>query len=639
MRARRRMVLVALAFAMLAAGAAPASGAEAGGALVAQKADTSAFPTVALTVTLPLDMLIGGAAEPRFEITENGERRDVIAATPLAATRAPMDVVLLIDTSGSMWGAPLQDVKRAAMVFVGALAEGDEVAVVSFDTNVEMVSGFTADTEALGAAIERLEASGNTALYDGVVSAAGMLAAREGRDRVLILLCDGEENASGNTLSDAVSRLRESGAPMYAIGLETPEMDREVLATLATQSGGRLMTVADSGELERLYADIARELTTQYEVSYTSAAPNTVDLDIEVAATVDGRAGTTRFVVDNPYFEQAAGEGEGVTPASPVASAALAALVVFLAFVAVFLAAWAVMSLMPSAPSRINELHFYDQLHGAEDTTTTRAAGVTGVIREAVAAVAGRRGLTPLVHRKLERAGLPLRAVEYMYLHFIGVIAAGMIVQLLVGSLWFSLLVVIVATLLPILLLESAITRRRHAFEEQLPDILSMMASSLRAGWGVQQSIDLVVQEIGDPASNEFRRVQAESRLGLSVEEALDKMAERLDSEDFRWTVTAIAIQREVGGNLAEVLDLVANTMRQRAELRRHIRALTSEGRLSAAILFVLPFFMMGLLLLVNPGYMGQLFTTSMGIGLLIVGAVLLAVGGVWLRKASEVEI
>jgi tight adherence protein B len=105
-----------------------------------------------------------------------------------------------------------------------------------------------------------------------------------------------------------------------------------------------------------------------------------------------------------------------------------------------------------------------------------------------------------------------------------------------------------------------------------------MMASSLRAGWGIQQSIDLVVQEMADPARSEFRRVQAESRLGLSVEEALEKMANRLDSDDFRWTVTAIAIQREVGGNLAEVLDLVASTMRERAELRRHIHALTSEG-------------------------------------------------------------
>ncbi len=156
---------------------------------------------------------------------------------------------------------------------------------------------------------------------------------------------------------------------------------------------------------------------------------------------------------------------------------------------------------------------------------------------------------------------------------------------------------------------------------------------------GIQQALDLVVQEMGEPAVSELRRAQAESRLGLSIEEALEKMAERLDSDDFRWTVTAIAIQRDVGGNLAEVLDVLANTMRERAELRRHVHALTSEGRLSAIILFLLPFVMVTLLFVVNPGYISTLFTTPVGLTLLVFGGLLLIIGGVWLNRATKVEV
>lgn len=607
--------------------------------LVAQGADTSAFPEIALTVTLPVNMLAGSEGDVLLTVRENGETIEPMSVEPLAAVRAPIDVVLLMDTSGSMWGMPMADARQAATAFVAAMGPEDEIAVVSFGTTVEVLSDFTADRIALRRAVESLEAEGRTALYDGVARSAELLIARGERDRVVVLLSDGGDNASVNSIDYAVERLRASRAPMYAIALETPETDLDALASMAAQSRGRLVAVSDSGDLERLYEDIARELTTQYRVTYRSAEPNTKDLELQVIAEVNGRRGSALFVIDNPYFYEAQGEGLGTEPASPAASFALASSVVALAFAAVALGTGALFGMFGRRSSRIDELEFYDQLRGVDDKTTTRVAGTTGVIRDAVEAVAGRRGLTPMVHQKLERAGLPLRPVEYMYLHLVGVVLFGVVAVLLTRSFPLSLLVVVVAVVLPIALLENTIGRRKHAFEDQLPEILSMMASSLRAGWGIGQSIDLVVQEMSDPAAGEFRRVQAEARLGLSVEEALEKMANRLDSDDFRWTVTAIAIQREVGGNLAEVLDLVAGTMRERAELRRHIRALTSEGRLSAVILLLLPFVMLALLLIVNPGYMTLMFSTGMGLVLLVIGAVLLVIGGIWLRRASEVEI
>jgi len=148
-----------------------------------------------------------------------------------------------------------------------------------------------------------------------------------------------------------------------------------------------------------------------------------------------------------------------------------------------------------------------------------------------------------------------------------------------------------------------------------------------------------VVDEVGDPARSEFRRVQAESRLGLPLEDALHRMANRVDSEDLRWTVSAISIQREVGGNLSEVLNTVARTIRERAELKRSVSALTAEGRYSAVVLTLMPFVMFGGLLLVSTDYALQLLNTGIGRSMLILGGTLLAIGTFWINRVVNVEV
>jgi len=144
---------------------------------------------------------------------------------------------------------------------------------------------------------------------------------------------------------------------------------------------------------------------------------------------------------------------------------------------------------------------------------------------------------------------------------------------------------------------------------------------------------------VGDPARSEFRRVQAESRLGLPLEDALHRMANRVDSEDLRWTVSAISIQREVGGNLSEVLNTVARTIRERAELKRSVSALTAEGRYSAVVLTLMPFVMFGGLLLVSTDYALQLLNTGIGRSMLILGGTLLAIGTFWINRVVNVEV
>ncbi len=193
--------------------------------------------------------------------------------------------------------------------------------------------------------------------------------------------------------------------------------------------------------------------------------------------------------------------------------------------------------------------------------------------------------------------------------------------------------------LIPPAVLSFLANRRRKQFESLLPDTLQLLASTLRAGYSLMQGVEAVSQEVSEPMGRELRRVVTEARLGRPLEEALDGVANRMESGDFAWAVMAIRIQREVGGNLAELLVTVADTMTERERLRRDVNALTAEGKISAIVLGILPIGLGFFIYTLNPEYMDPLFDTTVGKGLLV-GAVLLAVFGFWwMKKTIEIDI
>ena len=183
------------------------------------------------------------------------------------------------------------------------------------------------------------------------------------------------------------------------------------------------------------------------------------------------------------------------------------------------------------------------------------------------------------------------------------------------------------------------ITRRRAAFADQLPDVLQLITGSLKSGFSLSQALGAVVREETRPAAGEFARALAEARVGVDLEAALDAVANRMDSDDLRWAVMAIRIQRDVGGNLAEVLGNTAGTMRERASLHRHMRGLTAEGRLSAYILTALPVLVGGWLMFSDRSYMRPLYTTGLGLVMLGGAAVLFVLGALWMRVLIKVEV
>jgi len=239
----------------------------------------------------------------------------------------------------------------------------------------------------------------------------------------------------------------------------------------------------------------------------------------------------------------------------------------------------------------------------------------------------------------LEQAELPMKAGEFAAFTVLCALAGGVLGALLLTNIIFVLLVAAVASLIPYAWLLHTRKKRQKTMAEQLPDVLSILASSLRAGHSFLQALDQVAGEIKDPSAGEFHRVVSEIRLGRSIDDAMNEMAERVGSEDMRWAVMAVNIQRQVGGNLAEVLDIVANTVRERAYVQRQVRVLSAEGRLSIAILTALPFGIFFYLALVNPEYVSPLFTTMIGRILLLVGATLMALGVFVMTRIVRIDV
>ena len=237
------------------------------------------------------------------------------------------------------------------------------------------------------------------------------------------------------------------------------------------------------------------------------------------------------------------------------------------------------------------------------------------------------------LRRLLERADIPLRTVELVYISVGSALVSGLLLALFGAGSLVILLVMVGGGSVPIMFVAWKARRRLVAIDDQLPDLLITLAASLKAGHSFRQGIQAVVDEGEGPAGKEFKRVLTETRLGRPMDDALGEMADRVGSKNLRFVVTAVTIQRQVGGSLAGIFDMVAEAVRQRQAFARKIRSLTAMGRMSAYVLAGIPLFLLGAITLLNREYMSPIYNTSTGHMLLLTGAVMMGVGSLILRK------
>jgi Flp pilus assembly protein TadB len=240
---------------------------------------------------------------------------------------------------------------------------------------------------------------------------------------------------------------------------------------------------------------------------------------------------------------------------------------------------------------------------------------------------------------RLDRAGIRLRPNQWVMWRVGACIVSILLFTLLLDPVFGLVIGFIVGFAGTGLFRRVRTDRRYQAFAARLPDALQLVVGSLRAGFSLGQAIDAMIREAPEPIGTEFSRALATTRLGADLDDALARLAQRMRSRDLEWVVIAIRIQREVGGNLAEVVSTNVEAMREREALRRHVRALSAEGRLSAYIICALPPLVIVLMLAIRRDYILPLFTTATGVLLLIAAGVLMTLGTFWMWRVVKVEV
>ena len=266
-------------------------------------------------------------------------------------------------------------------------------------------------------------------------------------------------------------------------------------------------------------------------------------------------------------------------------------------------------------------------------------SGLRGILRLVGKYLESPRWNLSLEHRLL-RAGITLRSGEFLALCGGQAMMVGLLLMFVGGGrLLPGFIGAVTGFFFPFLLVRIKTLKRMQAFNSQLGDALILVANSLRTGYSFMQAIDMVAQEMRPPISTEFARTVKEMNLGVTVENALGNLAKRVDSDDLDLVLTSVLIQRQVGGNLSEVLDNIARTIRERVRIRGEIRTLTAQGRISGIIVSLIPFAMSVFIYLINPEYISVLFTHTLG--KLMLGAALAGqiIGAMVIRRIVDIEV
>ena len=632
---RRLLAGGAATAALVLSSATGAAAADGDAAIVHLERSASGFE-VSVDVPADVDLDLGAVSATVNDVTYDSTASRLSDGD----SRVQRTAVLAIDTSQSMDGARFDAAKAAASTFLDTVPADVLVGIVTFDSTVETPLAPTTDRDQARSVIEGLSLSKDTRLNDGVIAAVA-LAGTDGQGSVLVL-SDGADT-SDTPASDVATVIDASDVVVDVVGLEQSRKSLRKLEQLVG-NGGEVIS-SDSATLAGKFSAQAAVLARQVGVTI-DAPPEVVaeqaSITITIPATTGDLVATSTFpgVPTDETIEPLA-----VAP-SPTGGFDAPSWFMY-AGVGVFGAGLVVALLMmvpgkPVAMSAEERVSSYTSgLSGVQAATKTKSEPALTQANAAVADLLRRnKTLEARIQRRLEAAGSELKASEWLLVHT-GVFVAATVVGLLLGrgNIVLGLIFMGIGAIGPWIYLGFRRSRRHRAFNAQLPETLQLMSGSLSAGLSLMQSIDTIVREGSEPVCSEFRRVLVETRLGVTLEDALEGIAERFDSRDFRWVVMAIKIQRQVGGNLAELLNTVAETMREREYVRRQVGALAAEGKISAVVLGGLPPVFLLYLVVAQRSYVEPLFTDIRGIIMLVGGALWLGVGVFWMSRLVKVEV
>jgi tight adherence protein B len=582
-----------------------------------------AFPVRRYVLTLPerRKLTVGDV-----RVTENGNSVVEPSLVPASrASRQTFGVVLVLDASYSMKGKPLAAAVKAAQAFAAQRNPNEQLGLIVFNRNTTVALNLTTSATKIAAALSKAPAiTTGTHIYDAVAQAESMLAAAQIGSGSIVLLSDGADTGSTKTLSQVAGSALTSNTKIYTVGLNDKSYKPGTLRALAAAGHGTYAK-AKAEALAALFDQLGAQLSNEYLLQYKSVAGPNVPIHVEVSVKGLGKTSSG--------YRTPALPSSNTTPATYKPSLASRIWGSVITMIVVALLAGGVVALLiigifqprrSGLPARMAE---FVSMRGLQ---RDKGQGVKEAIPRPHYWERFEKTLE-IAEIKVEPEWIVAGTVAITGLTFLLIYAA-------TGSPWWSLL----ALTIPYLSREwvvRTLASRRNRFAEQLPDALQVVASALRSGHSFAGALAVVVESSSEPMKTEMQRVVADEQRGVPIQDSLNVVAERMASSDVEQLALVAQLQREAGGDAAEVVDRVAETVRERFDLRRLIQTLTMQGRMSRWIVSALPIVIVLAVRLEHPHYFHPLVQSLGGRIVLGFAAAWAVAGSFVIKKIVEIEV
>jgi len=598
----------------------------------------SAFPDRAYILSLPAGMRLTAG---QVDVQENDQVVNALTVLPVGGTTVKdFGVVLVIDTSISMRGGPLNNALKAARAFAVQRNPKQQFGIVTFNQAPTVLLPLTTDQAQIDAALSKTPAlNQGTRIYDAVDAAVSMLRTKHIDAGSIVLLSDGADTGSAATSDSVSSAARLGHVRLFTVGLRSRFFEKETLVQLAAGGGGRYAEARAASDLTPIYSSLGSQLASEYLIRYRSlAGPGK---KIAVRVRVDGLQGIAGSAYETPSLVIATVPKKPFHPSTASRlwqSPGTMLVIVLLTATLIGLGAMALSGgpRQGTLRRRMAEFVSVPQVPSSRQRPT---AVMTDKLLEGTESLFKGNTWWERFKWELRIAGIVMPAEQIAVLTVAGTIFTLFVVRFLSNSL---LVAIALSAAVPYGVwwyLKRALARRRDRFAEQLPDNLQVLSSALRAGHSFVGALSVVVNDAPEPAKSEFSRVVADEQLGVPIEDALRVVVERMDNRELEQVALVAALQRETGGNTAEVLDRVTDTIRERFELRRTVQTLTAQGRLSRWVLTFLPVALLVVITFINPGYINIMYSSLAGRILLVLAGISVTAGSFVIKRIVNIKV
>ena len=543
--------------------------------------------------------------------------------------------ILLIDASNSMKGAPIKNAMAAARAFLAERKKDLPVAIVVFGPDDTVLSEFTTNSAQLSDAVAKTPVtSEGTHIYDALIKAASM-AKDQGLERTtVVLLSDGTDVGSDASRAEALQTAADDHVRVISVGLKLAAVQRRRRSRVSqTAPGVRTSSPRRQQSSEPIFKVIGQQLSREFEITYRSLLPPLTNA--VVAVKVAGLApATAKYTTPALNFSP-----QGTFEQSWIDKVITSPwLMVFVIVSVLALIGFAIFSAIDVRNRSLRRRMAQYVTVPSEEESKMRRTEVASILADTAQRTVGNQHWWQRFEADVELGGFSLSPLAIAGWTIVGGIFSSIVAAVVFQSLW-GLLLGLAAPFVTRFIVSRKVSKMRKAFEEQLADNLDVLAGAMRTGHSTMGALSVMVDSAVEPSKSEFRRVLQDEQLGVPLDDALNVMARRMRSQDAEQIALVMRLQREAGGNTAEVLDRVAEVIRGRMELRRLVEVLTAQARISRWILTGLPIFVLVALVFTGGDYLQPMLDSLVGKIALVVGGIMVMIGSFWIKKISELDV